>query len=149
MLAQRLRMFADEHARARGLLVSRLALPALLLLVLPACVGSQPTPAIAPSPTAVTATEDTPTPAAAPEATSTLAPERASDEPGVPDYREGFFVVVDNPLFIPAGASTLGDGDLVLGYEQDGEARAYPVSMVGFHHILNDTVQDKPLLVTF
>lgn len=149
MLAQRLRMFADEHARVWGLLVSRLALPALLLLVLPACAGSQPTPAIAPSPTAVTATEDTPTPAAAPEATSTLAPERASDEPRVPDYREGFFVVVDNPLFIPASASTLGDDDLVLGYEQDGEARAYPVGMVGFHHILNDTVQDKPLLVTF
>ena len=60
------------------------------------------------------------------------------------------FVPLDDPAFIPAGTTAfLGDDDLVLGYAKEGEARAYPVSMLFWHHIINDTVQGVPLLVTY
>ena len=64
--------------------------------------------------------------------------------------RGGGFVPLDDPAFIPASsAAFLGDDELVLGYDQDGEARAYPVSMMFWHHIVNDTVQGRPLLATY
>ena len=57
---------------------------------------------------------------------------------------------LDDPAFIPASTATfLGDDELVLGYDRDGEARAYPVSMMFWHHIINDTVQGRPLLATY
>ena len=39
--------------------------------------------------------------------------------------------------------------DLVLGIESDGEARAYPVSMIFYHHIVNDTIGGRPILITY
>ncbi len=39
--------------------------------------------------------------------------------------------------------------DLVLGLEWMGEARAYPIRMLIYHHIVNDTVADRPLLITY
>ncbi len=70
--------------------------------------------------------------------------------PRNPQSRISGFVPLDDPSFITADAATfLGDDELVLGYDQDGEARAYPVSMMHWHHIINDTVQDQPVLVTY
>jgi hypothetical protein len=112
-----------------------------------ACGGPDTTPfptADAPSgstavPTSVPDTEQTPT--ATP--TPTIAPLD-------PQPRLRGFVPLDDPSFITAEADTfIGDDELVLGYDQDGEARAYPVSMMRWHHIINDTVQDQPLLVTY
>ena len=48
-----------------------------------------------------------------------------------------------------AAASYLDDEELVLGLEWQGEARAYPLRMSWFHHIINDTVKGQPILVTF
>ena len=60
------------------------------------------------------------------------------------------FVPLDNPSFLAAHeAEYLSDEDLVLGVEWAGEVRAYPVRMLRFHHIVNDTVEGKPLLVTY
>jgi len=57
---------------------------------------------------------------------------------------------MNDPKFIAASAASyLTDSSLVLGYEKDGEARAYPVSMIWYHHIVNDTVGNTPLLVTY
>ncbi len=98
-------------------------------------------------------TSDTPLGTAA-----TLSPDPL-DEIGVPtptsaprssQRRGGGFVPLDDPSFIPASrAAFLGDDELVLGYDQDGEARAYPVSMMFWHHIVNDTVQGRPFLATY
>ena len=64
--------------------------------------------------------------------------------------RGGGFVPLDDPAFIPVSAAAfLDDDELVLGYDRDGEARAYPVSMMFWHHIINDTVRGRPLLVTY
>ena len=60
------------------------------------------------------------------------------------------FVPLDNPAFIAAAdASYLTDQNLVLGFDLMGEARAYPVRMVYYHHIVNDTVAGRPVLVTY
>ena len=57
---------------------------------------------------------------------------------------------MDSPAFISVAQATHLQGqDLVLGYAYDGEARAYPVNMMRFHHIVNDSVEGQPLLVNY
>jgi len=59
-------------------------------------------------------------------------------------------VPLDQPAFLAAGETGyLPDEDLVLGLEWMGEARAYPIRMLTYHHIVNDTVAGRPLLVTY
>jgi hypothetical protein len=60
------------------------------------------------------------------------------------------FVALDNPRFINASqASSLAPDDLVLGLEWEGQARAYPLSMMTYHHIANDAIGGKPFLATY
>jgi len=62
----------------------------------------------------------------------------------------GGFVPLDNTAFIKGSeASFLGDDELILGYVSQGEARAYPVKMMRYHHIANDTVNGLPVLITY
>ncbi len=65
--------------------------------------------------------------------------------PGMPP-----FVPLDNPTFLAAHESEyFGDEELVLGLEFAGEVRAYPVRMLRYHHVVNDTAGGEPLLVTY
>ena len=67
----------------------------------------------------------------------------------VPQQGRGF-VPLDDPTFLAAHETEyFGDEELVLGVEFAGEVRAYPVRMLRYHHIVNDTVGGEPLLVTF
>ena len=60
------------------------------------------------------------------------------------------FVPLDNPVVLAADeADFLGDDELVLGVEWSGEVRAYPVRMLRYLHVVNDSVGDSPLLVTY
>ena len=60
------------------------------------------------------------------------------------------FVPLDNPATISADVATfLEDDDLVLGLVWAGTARAYPVRIMRYHHIANDTVAGRPFLVTY
>ena len=43
----------------------------------------------------------------------------------------------------------LDDDDLVLGYEAGGKAFAYPINILNFHEMVNDTIGGVPLLVTY
>ncbi len=57
---------------------------------------------------------------------------------------------LDDPTFLTAHETEyFGDEELVLGVEFAGEARAYPVRMLRYHHVVNDTVRGEPLLVTY
>ncbi|MCP5111656.1 MAG: DUF3179 domain-containing protein [bacterium] len=38
---------------------------------------------------------------------------------------------------------------MVLGVEVGGEARAYPLDLIAYHHIVNDEVNGQPLAVTY
>jgi hypothetical protein len=54
------------------------------------------------------------------------------------------------PLFIEAGkADRLQDDDLVLGLVIGKEARAYPLSILSWHELVNDTVGGEAILVSW
>jgi len=55
-----------------------------------------------------------------------------------------------SPSFVPAGkADFLAGEDRVLGIEIAGEARAYPIRILSWHELVNDTVGGSPLLVSW
>lgn len=57
---------------------------------------------------------------------------------------------IDEPTFLHASAvDFLGDTEPVLAVEIDGEARAYPVQVLIWHEIVNDTIGDVPIAVTY
>ena len=67
-----------------------------------------------------------------------------------PPERLSGFVPLDDPTFLNAHETEyFGDEELVLGVELAGEFRAYPVRMLRYHHIVNDTLGGEPLLVTY
>ena len=57
---------------------------------------------------------------------------------------------VDEPKFLePAAVDFLRDNEPVLALSIDGEARAYPVQILTWHEIVNDTVGGVPVSVTY
>ena len=67
-----------------------------------------------------------------------------------PFSRTTGFVPLTNPRFVNAADRTdLSNDAYVLGLDWNGEQRAYPLSMMAYHHIVNDTVAGDPALVTF
>lgn len=58
---------------------------------------------------------------------------------------------VDRPRFIDSDAAArwLDGREPVIVYERRGDARAYPLQILMFHEIVNDTVGGAPVAVTF
>lgn len=57
---------------------------------------------------------------------------------------------IDDPVFIPVSQSAdLDDKEPVIGLEIDGDARAYPLRVLMWHEIVNDTVGGRPVTVTY
>ncbi|MGE3151994.1 MAG: DUF3179 domain-containing protein [Nitrospiraceae bacterium] len=54
------------------------------------------------------------------------------------------------PQFVPAAEATfLSDGDRVLGLTLGHDAKAYPIKILNWHEIVNDSVGGKPIVVTY
>lgn len=69
-------------------------------------------------------------------------------EPGGPP-RDGI-PAIDAPKFVPvAAADWLADDAPVIAVELGGEARAYPLEILIWHEIVNDTIAGRPVAVTF
>lgn len=73
---------------------------------------------------------------------------------GVAQSRQNMF----EKMFLPLGqaasapiaeASWVADGDPVLAVTVNGDAAAYPVRQVSYHHIVEDTVGGVPVAVTY
>jgi hypothetical protein len=58
---------------------------------------------------------------------------------------------IDNPVFVPVTEAMLyADVEPVIEIPLDGlEPRAYPLSVLMFHEIVNDTVSGRPLAITY
>ena len=57
---------------------------------------------------------------------------------------------IDNPAFLPVSEiENLDDLEPVIGLELGGEARAYPLQVLMWHEIVNDTVGGRPVTVTY
>ena len=60
------------------------------------------------------------------------------------------FLSVDEPATVPAGEATfLEEEDEVLGLVVRGKARAYAVTMLSYHHVVNDVIEGIPVAVTY
>lgn len=57
---------------------------------------------------------------------------------------------IDDPQFATlSGSAFLTHSDIVIGLEIDGEAKAYPLSILVWHEIVNDNVGGVPVAVTY
>ena len=57
---------------------------------------------------------------------------------------------IDDPKFAEVqGSQFVSDSDVVIGLEIDGDARAYPLFILVWHEIVNDTVGGVPVAVTY
>jgi hypothetical protein len=55
-----------------------------------------------------------------------------------------------NPTFVrPGEVDFLKPDDEVIGVQSGGEARAYPIKILTWHEVVNDTVNGVPIVVTF
>jgi hypothetical protein len=67
------------------------------------------------------------------------------------------FVLAADAMFLqprtvtmqPATRNVVEPARLVVGIEVNGDARAYPVQFIGYHHQVRDTVGGTPVMVTF
>lgn len=75
---------------------------------------------------------------------------------GVVIYHFNFKMMADRMFLKPSVVSFsgkeryhLGDTSLVIAVEHRGEAKAYPVRYIVYHHQVRDTVGGKPVMVTY
>lgn len=68
--------------------------------------------------------------------------------------RQNHFEWMFNPLMNtayakPSEVSFTGDSDMVLAVDNNGEAVAYPVRLMAYHHIVQDTVGGRAVVATY
>jgi len=57
---------------------------------------------------------------------------------------------IDDPKYVAAEeAEFLGDDELIMGVDINGEQRAYPARIMDYHEIVNDTIAGQPIAVTW
>ena len=116
----------------------------------PVPIAPDGVPDAASIPTSVPSATATPAPAPTPAPTSSPVPPSAPGLPVANVTRATQFVPLDQPRFVPASqAQGMTAESLVLGVDWAGEPRAYPLSMMWFHHIANDNIGGSPVLVTY
>ncbi len=62
--------------------------------------------------------------------------------------RDGIPALVD-PEAVPVSESPWEDEDVMIGVVIDGMARAYPISVLDWHELVNDTLGNRPILVSY
>src|SRR5205085_11378517 len=66
------------------------------------------------------------------------------------DDFEWMFHPLPNPAYARAReANFVGDSDMVLTVRVNGEAVAYPIRQMAYHHVIADTVGGVPLVATY
>jgi uncharacterized membrane protein YhaH (DUF805 family) len=68
--------------------------------------------------------------------------------------RQNHFEWMFNPLanagYVSANAATfMADSDLVMAVARNGEAAAYPIRQLAYHHLVQDTIGGVPIVVTY
>lgn len=71
-------------------------------------------------------------------------------------YAFNFRFLADKMFYQPRQKSMVGVGrnkvdtnQLVIGISMDGESKAYPIQIIGYHHQVKDTLHGKPIMVTY
>ncbi|MDA0747707.1 MAG: DUF3179 domain-containing protein, partial [bacterium] len=63
---------------------------------------------------------------------------------GIPALTDPVFTSATSP-----GASYLSDSDLILGVTLHGQNRAYPHNIGWHHEVINDMIENQPIIITF
>lgn len=71
-------------------------------------------------------------------------------------YMTNFKMAADHMFYQPkkllmanAAENKVDTGRSVIGVTMNGEAKAYPIQFLGFHHQVQDTIGGKPVMVTY
>ena len=59
------------------------------------------------------------------------------------------FVIQHNKIMLPISGNGVPAEKLIIGIDYKGQARAYPLEVIGYHHQVVDTVGGDPLLITY
>ena len=60
------------------------------------------------------------------------------------------FLPATDPRTVPAEqADWLHEDDEVFGVVVRGQARAYPIPMIAYHHVVNDVIRGIPVAITY
>jgi hypothetical protein len=51
--------------------------------------------------------------------------------------------------FQPGSSNIVSPENIIIGVENNGEEKAYPINYIGYHHKVQDTVGGKPVLITY
>ena len=65
------------------------------------------------------------------------------------NYFEWMFHPVARPGFLKSDDAKLDASEMVLALDFNGDARAYPIREMAYHHIVNDEVGGVPIAVTY
>lgn len=55
----------------------------------------------------------------------------------------------DQPTYSPVADSKLDGGEMVIAINLNGQARAYPIRSMSYHHVVNDEVGGIPVVATY
>ena len=62
---------------------------------------------------------------------------------------EMMFHPIIHPSFTPAGETKLNSAEKVIAVRIHGEARAYPIRSMSYHHVVNDVLGGTALVATY
>jgi hypothetical protein len=62
---------------------------------------------------------------------------------------EIMFHPMGRPSFVSTSETKLDGAEMVMAVNLGGEARAYPIRSVSYHHIVNDVVGGVPIVATY
>ncbi len=62
---------------------------------------------------------------------------------------EKMFYQPDKLLMSPASQNSVEGSRLVIGVELNGEAKAYPISFIGYHHQVRDNIAGEEVMITY
>jgi Protein of unknown function (DUF3179) len=65
------------------------------------------------------------------------------------NYFEWMFHPIDSAQFLAQSESKLDSKEMIMAVRFSSDARAYPISQMAYHHVLNDTVAGTPIVVTY
>ena len=59
------------------------------------------------------------------------------------------FIAPKSVLMVPADRNKVDTSRLIVGIDINGQARAFPIQFIGYHHQVRDTVDGQPIMVSY
>ena len=63
--------------------------------------------------------------------------------------KDGIPAILEPKFVVPGNAAYLEDSDDVIGLKIGNESKAYPIKILNWHEVVNDTIGGVPVAVTF